>query len=95
VGSPKLDSATKSRSEVSGPSEVSLEKWVSLLRGQQVVTHKDGTWFSSKFDVDARDPWIDWNAQRDAKAGRPLQSDSTVTTGKPGVGEDSDNPWAK
>jgi hypothetical protein len=91
VGTAVADSLRKARGEVSGPSEVSLEKWVMLLRGEQVVTRKDGTWTSSKFDVDARDPWIEWNADRDAKAGRPLpKGDMAPTSGEPG-----DDPWAK
>lgn len=93
VGTTQADSIRRARGEVSGPSEVSLEKWVMLLRGEQVVTRKDGTWTTSKFDVDARDPWIEWNAARDAKEGRPLQKDSTSAPAAPK--DDSDDPWAK
>lgn len=92
VGTAQADSARRARGEVAGPSEVSLEKWVMLLRGEQVVTRKDGTWSTSKFDVDARDPWTEWNAERDAKSGRPLAKDSTAT---PNPAKDSDDPWAK
>lgn len=96
VGTSRADSLLRARGEVTGPSEVSLEKWVMLLRGEQVVTRKDGTWTTSKFDVDERDPWIDWNAERDAKAGRPLLKDSTAVGKTPGnSGEESDDPWAK
>ena len=91
VGSAVADSLRRTRGEVSGPSEVSLDKWVMLLRGEQIVTRKDGSWTSSKFDVDARDPWIEWNADRDAKAGRPLPKGDAV----PSAGETSDDPWAK
>ena len=91
VGSALADSLRRSRGEVSGPSEVTLEKWVMLLRGEQIVTRKDGSWTSSKFDVDARDPWIEWNADRDAKAGRPLPKGDAG----PSAGETSDDPWAK
>lgn len=91
VGSALADSLRRSRGEVSGPSEVSLDKWVMLLRGEQIVTRKDGTWTSSKFDVDARDPWIEWNADRDAKAGRPLPKGDVA----PAAGEVGDDPWAK
>lgn len=91
VGSAIADSLRRSRGEVSGPSEVSLEKWVMLLRGEQIVTRKDGSWTSSKFDVEARDPWIEWNAQLDAKAGRPLpKGDAAPSPGEPG-----DDPWGK
>lgn len=91
VGSALADSIRRTRGEVSGPSEVSLDKWVMLLRGEQIVTRKDGTWTSSKFDVEARDPWIEWNAARDAKAGRPLpKGDAT-----PAAGETGDDPWGK
>lgn len=91
VGTAQADSARRARGEVAGPSEVSLEKWVLLLRGEQVVTRKDGTWSTSTFDVDARDPWIDWNAARDAAAGRPLRKDSAATEERPS----GDDPWAK
>lgn len=93
VGTTQADSIRRARGEVAGPSEVSLEKWVMLLRGEQVVTRKDGTWTTSKFDVNASDPWIDWNAARDAKEGRPLQKDSTSAPTAP-KGE-TDDPWAK
>ena len=96
VGTTKADSIRKARGEVAGPSEVSLEKWVMLLRGEQVVTRKDGTWTTSKFDVDARDPWIEWNAGRDAKEGRPLQKDAKDSTSAPATPKGgSDDPWAK
>lgn len=91
VGTAIADSLRRARGEVSGPSEVSLEQWVMLLKGEQVVTRKDGSWTSSKFDVDARDPWIEWNADRDAKAGRPLPKGDAV----PSAGETGDDPWAK
>ena len=91
VGSAVADSLRRSRGEVSGPAEVSLEKWVMLLRGEQIVTRKDGSWTSSKFDVEARDPWIQWNADRDAKAGRPLPKGDVA----PASGEVGDDPWAQ
>lgn len=94
VGTAQADSARRARGEVTGPSEVSLDKWVVLLRGEQVVTRKDGTWASSKFDVNARDPWIDWNAERDAKAGRPLVKDASDSPAAPPT-EAGDNPWGK
>lgn len=93
VGTAQADSARRARGEVAGPSEVSLEKWAMLLRGEQVVTRKDGTWATSTFDVNARDPWIEWNAERDAKAGRPLQKDSSSAPVTPK--EDADDPWSK
>lgn len=91
VGSAVADSIRRSRGEVSGPSEVSLEKWVMLLRGEQIVTRKDGSWTSSKFDVEARDPWIEWNALLDAKAGRPLPKGDAA----PSADQSGDDPWAK
>lgn len=98
VGTAQADSIRKARSEVSGPSEVSLEKWVMLLRGEQVVTRKDGTWASSKFDPNVRDPWVAFNAQRDSVAGRPLPKDDAATgsgAGTPSSTDNSDDPWAK
>lgn len=96
VGTAQADSIRKARGEVGGPSEVSLEKWVMLLRGEQVVTRKDGTWASGKFDPNARDPWVAFNARRDSLAGRPLPKDGDVSgVGTSPKGDDSDDPWAK
>lgn len=92
VGTPKA-ADQRARGEVSGPSEVSLEQWVKLLRGEQVVMRKDGTWNSARFDLSVRDPWTAFNAQRDSLAGRPLPSDDTAPAG--GGAGDGDDPWAK
>lgn len=99
VGSQKTDSIarSKSRNEVAGPKEVSLEDWVRLLRGEEVTFNRDGTWSRAKFDpkADLQDPWVKFNADRDAAAGRPFDAaDSGATkTGK--LSKDPDDPWGK
>ncbi len=93
VGSQKTDSIARSRSEVSGPKEVSLEDWVRLLRGEEVTFRRDGTWSRAKFDpkVDLKQPWVKFNADRDSVEGRPYAAaDSAKSTAK-----DPDDPWAK
>ena len=100
VGSAKTDSIarSKSRNEVSGPKEVSLEDWVKLLRGEEVTFRRDGTWSRAKFDPkqDLQDPWVKFNADRDAAAGRPYAAaDTSAKANAAPADKDADNPWDK
>lgn len=85
AASPQTDSLTRARGETTGPKEISLEDWVHLLRGEEVSFQRDGTWSRSKFDVqlDLKNPWTKFNADRDSAAGRPWTNQT-----------DSDNPWS-
>ncbi len=54
--------------EVSGPYEVSLEDWISLVEGMQINVRKDGKYHMFKFD-EAQDGDLDfvkWNKELDA-----------------------------
>ncbi len=99
VGSAKTDSIARSRGEVAGPKEVSLEDWVRLLRGEEVTFKRDGTWSRASFDMklDLKDPWVKFNADRDSVAGRPwtAQADAAATDSTNAKPKDSDDPWAK
>jgi hypothetical protein len=85
AASTKSDSLPGARGDKTGPKEISLEDWVHLLRGEEVSFKRDGTWSRSKFDIqlDLKDSWVRFNADRDSAAGRPWASQT-----------DSDNPWA-
>jgi len=84
VGHPPKDG------EVEGPSEVSLTQWVHLLRGEEVVCHKQGAWNSQRFDVaaDLKDSWVRFNTERDKALGLPV-------AGEDAPKDESDNPWKK
>ncbi len=54
--------------EVSGPYEVTLEDWISLVEGMQINVRKDGKYHMFKFD-EAQDSDLDfvkWNKELDA-----------------------------
>ena len=57
--------------QVSGPYEVSLEDWVSLVEGMQINVRKDGKYSLFKFDQDADTglDFVKWNKEQDAKDG--------------------------
>jgi len=57
--------------QVSGPYEVSLEDWVSLVDGMQINVRKDGKFSMFKFDQDADGglDFVKWNKEQDAKEG--------------------------
>jgi hypothetical protein len=99
VGSQKTDSIarSKSRNEVAGPKEVSLEDWVRLLRGEEVTFKRDGTWSRAKFDPtsDLQDPWVKFNADRDAAAGRSYAAADSSATKSDKTPKDPDDPWGK
>jgi hypothetical protein len=55
---------------IEGPREVSMEEWVYIVQSmQQITINRQGKVISSgKFsqkDRDERDPWVNWNKQRD------------------------------
>ncbi len=54
--------------EVSGPYEVTLEDWISLVEGMQINVRKDGKYHMFKFDQ-AKDgdlDFVQWNKELDA-----------------------------
>jgi hypothetical protein len=75
----KLDAANPpgQRSEVSGPTEVpgpfevSLNDWVSIVRGMQIDIRPDGKYNKFQFNQqqDSQDPWVKMNEDRDKAAG--------------------------
>jgi hypothetical protein len=59
-------------SQISGPSEVSLEQWVQIVKAQMEITiHPDGTYDIVNFNpiMDSQDDWVRWNQERDKKLG--------------------------
>ena len=61
----------KAPDQVSGPYEVTLEDWVSLVEGMQINIRKDGKYSMFKFDQDADGglDFVKWNKEQDAKDG--------------------------
>lgn len=53
--------------EIPPPYEVSLEEWVRIVKGFQIVVRPDGKFAKSRFDKaqDAKLDWVRWNKQRD------------------------------
>jgi hypothetical protein len=53
--------------EVEGPQEVTLEKWVTIVAGQQIRVEKTGTFKTWQFDQskDSSDTWVKYNLERD------------------------------
>jgi len=53
--------------EIPPPYEVSLEEWVRIVKGFQIVVRSDGKFAKSRFDEarDAKLDWVRWNKQRD------------------------------
>lgn len=54
--------------EVAGPQEVSLEKWLEIVKAQQqLIVRPDGSFQKSEFDPeeDAKSDWVQWNKKRD------------------------------
>ena len=74
-GAPKFTlgpvTEVKAPDQVSGPYEVSLEDWVSLVEGMQINVRKDGKYSMFKFDQDADTglDFVKWNKEQDAKDG--------------------------
>lgn len=55
--------------EVAGPYEVSLEDWITLVKGMQINVRKDGKYSMFKFDqdTDANLDFVKWNQELDAQ----------------------------
>jgi hypothetical protein len=53
--------------EVEGPQEVTLEKWVTIVAGQQIRVEKSGSFKTWQFDrsKDSTDTWVKFNLERD------------------------------
>lgn len=53
--------------EVEGPQEVTLEKWVTIVAGQQIRVEKSGTFKTWQFDQskDSSDTWVKYNLEQD------------------------------
>jgi len=74
-GAPKFTlgpvTEVKAPDQVSGPYEVSLEDWVSIVDGMQINIRKDGKYSMFKFDQDADGglDFVKWNKEQDAKNG--------------------------
>lgn len=59
-------------SEITGPTEVTLEQWVQIVKAQMEITiHPDGTYDIVNFNpiIDSQDDWVKWNQERDKKLG--------------------------
>jgi len=59
-------------SEISGPTEVTMEQWVQIVKAQMEITiHPDGTYDIVNFNpiIDSQDDWVKWNQERDKKLG--------------------------
>ena len=54
--------------QVSGPYEVTLEEWVSLVKGMQINVRADGKYYMFEFDQekDDKDEFVKWNKELDA-----------------------------
>ncbi|MCB0259040.1 MAG: hypothetical protein KDE62_04865, partial [Calditrichaeota bacterium] len=55
--------------QVAGPSEVSVETWVQIVKAQQqIYIRPDGTYDQQAFDpeADGKLEWVQWNKRRDA-----------------------------
>ncbi len=55
--------------EVPPPYEVSLEEWVKIVKGFQIIVRPDGKYAKSKIDQasDAKLEWVQWNRDMDAR----------------------------
>ena len=54
--------------QVSGPYEVTLEEWVTLVKGMQINVRSDGKYYMFEFDQDKddKDEFVKWNKELDA-----------------------------
>ncbi|MBN1996510.1 FecR domain-containing protein [candidate division KSB1 bacterium] len=54
--------------EIPPPYEVSLEDWIRIVKGYQVIVRADGKYAKSRFDKeqDASIDWVKWNLERDS-----------------------------
>ncbi len=55
--------------EVPPPYEVSLEDWVEIVKGFQIIVRPDGKYAKSRFDPQSDDAlnWVKWNKERDSQ----------------------------
>jgi len=55
--------------EVPPPFEVSLEDWVEIVKGFQIIVRPDGKYAKSKFDEQSDNAlnWVKWNKDRDSQ----------------------------
>lgn len=55
--------------EVSGPYEVTLKDWISLVEGMQINVRKDGKYHMFKFDqsADGENDFVKWNQELDSQ----------------------------
>ena len=55
--------------QVSGPYEVTLEEWVTLVKGMQINVRADGKYYMFEFDQekDDKDEFVKWNKELDAR----------------------------
>lgn len=52
--------------EIPPPYEVTLEEWIRIVAGYQVIVREDGKYAKSKIDPDdAKLDWVKWNRKRD------------------------------
>lgn len=53
--------------EIPPPFEVTLEQWVEIVKGYQIIVRPDGKYEKSRFNVqeDNRLDWVRWNQERD------------------------------
>lgn len=53
--------------EVPGPYEVSLDEWVRIVQGYQIIVRPDGKYAKSRFNAasDNQLDWVKWNKERD------------------------------
>ena len=64
--------------EVTGPTEipppyqVSLDQWIQIVQGFQIIVRPDGKYAKSKIDqqADSQDEWVKWNQEFDSKVRR-------------------------
>ncbi len=59
--------------EMPGPSQVSVEAWLAIVKAQQqIVVKPDGSYQQSQFDAekDSQMEWVQWNMKRDSLLGR-------------------------
>jgi len=62
--------------EIAGPTEVTLEQWVQIVKiHQEITVNPDGTYGIVQFNpqLDAQDDWVKWNQERDRQVLRRTQ----------------------
>ena len=57
--------------EVPGPYEVTLDQWITIIKGMQINVRSDGRYDKFQFDqqADKEDPWVKQNQERDSVLG--------------------------